>query len=237
MPYADNQGIKLHYQVFQHQSNRSAEPVLLLHGFSGNLEQWQMAGFVQVLHKDYKVIAVDLRGHGKSSKPHAADAYTLVRRLSDITALLDHLQLSRVHIIAYSMGGWLAFAMTKAFPQRILSLCIGGAHPFQDAMSSFHQAHPIDTKKFVLAFEHFIGEPLSDMAQTMVLNNDLQALIAAAQDREDMSEVIERLKTIPTMLFIGEQDQRAAAMALYSGPPLISAVQSFLEQNAQQNIG
>src|SRR5262245_35775796 len=72
-PYFDSDGVKIHYVV---QGKEDGEPVLLIHGFSANIErQWEPV--LKVLAKDYKVIALDCRGHGGSDKPHDPKKYGL----------------------------------------------------------------------------------------------------------------------------------------------------------------
>src|SRR5688572_13885545 len=59
MPYADHQGVWIHYQV-----EGEGPPLALQHGFSGSLEDWQEFGYTDRLKQDYQLILVDARGHG-----------------------------------------------------------------------------------------------------------------------------------------------------------------------------
>jgi pimeloyl-ACP methyl ester carboxylesterase len=62
--YFDSNGVKIRYVV-----EGAGEPVLLIHGFTVDLDlNWR--GVIPALTKDYRVIAYDNRGHGKSDKPH-----------------------------------------------------------------------------------------------------------------------------------------------------------------------
>ena len=65
MPYANNHGIRLHYQV-----EGAGPPLVLQHGFSDSLESWYEMGYVTPLKQDYRLILIDARGHGASDKPH-----------------------------------------------------------------------------------------------------------------------------------------------------------------------
>src|SRR5438105_13928539 len=72
-PYFDSGGVKIHYVV---RGKEDGEPVLLIHGFTVNIEtQW--APVLQALARDYKVIAMDCRGHGGSEKPRDPAKYGL----------------------------------------------------------------------------------------------------------------------------------------------------------------
>ena len=67
------------------------EPVVLVHGFSSSVEgNWGAPGVIAALEKDFRVVALDCRGHGKSDKPHDAAAYGN-EMVEDVARLLDHL--------------------------------------------------------------------------------------------------------------------------------------------------
>ena len=247
MPTVDNHGIAIHYEV-----RGQGKPVVLLHGFTASSSQWQYAGIADELAKHYQVILVDLRGHGRSDKPHDARAYTLEDRVSDIVAVLDALDLERAHLLGYSMGGWLAFGLAARHPERVASLMIGGAHPFDEPAMPFRSVTGEDPDAFIEALEAFIGEPIAVAARPLVLNNDLRALTAAAVDRHDQSGELAGL-SVPLFLFVGERDQRLAAvketaerfggellvlpgvghaMTLFSGPELTRRLLAFLSEHA-----
>src|SRR5689334_20329818 len=59
----DSNGVKIHYIV-----EGKGEPVVMIHGVTSRLESWN--GLVKTLSPNYRVIALDCRGHGKSDKPH-----------------------------------------------------------------------------------------------------------------------------------------------------------------------
>lgn len=82
------------------------EPIVLVHGFASSKEiNWVQPSWVSTLKKiGRRVIALDNRGHGDSSKPHDPAAYSLPLMASDTIALLDHLKLERVDYLGYSMG-------------------------------------------------------------------------------------------------------------------------------------
>jgi pimeloyl-ACP methyl ester carboxylesterase len=75
-----------------------------LHGGTSNLESWIVRGVLPNLEKDFRVIAFDARGHGKSDKPRDPSAYGRQQAL-DVVRLLDALRIDRAHIVGYSLGG------------------------------------------------------------------------------------------------------------------------------------
>lgn len=247
MATVNNNGIAIYYEVLG-----AGRPVVLLHGFTASSAQWHYSGLAAELAKEHQVILVDLRGHGRSSKPHDQALYSLDERLSDINAVLDDLGVDQAHLLGYSMGGWLAFGMAARYPERVASLMIGGAHPFAESAQPFYQVSGEDPQAFLDALEAFIGETIVDAARPLVLQNDLVALVAAAVDRQDLSEALGEM-SIPMLLFVGERDKRldavkmtaerlgaelivlprvGHAMTLFSGPPLAGAIKAFLRKVA-----
>jgi pimeloyl-ACP methyl ester carboxylesterase len=97
-------------------------PALVLqHGFSEGVIDWYESGYVEALRRDYRLILIDARGHGASDKPHDPDAYVLNRRVADVVAVLDALDIAKALYWGYSdtdvarqsMGGWIGFGMAK----------------------------------------------------------------------------------------------------------------------------
>jgi pimeloyl-ACP methyl ester carboxylesterase len=109
-------------------SGAPADVVLLIHGFASNrMENWRRLGWYSAFERSgYRLIALDLRGHGESDKPHDPAAYGGAQMAGDILALLDHLRLRRVSLMGYSLGAHLALATALAVPDRLEHLILGG---------------------------------------------------------------------------------------------------------------
>ena len=104
----------------------TGEPVVLGHGFNGSLELgWIDTGVFAELAKNYRVIAFDQRGHGKSDKPRDTTAYGHQMAL-DIVRLMDHLEITRAHIVGYSMGANLVAKLLTLHPERFITATLGG---------------------------------------------------------------------------------------------------------------
>jgi pimeloyl-ACP methyl ester carboxylesterase len=106
----------------------SAGTIVLAHGFATNRsEMWRRMGWYGALErKGYRTIALDLRGHGESDKPHDPSAYAGEALLGDVLGLMDHLGIERADLMGYSMGARLALQAALAHPERIANLIIGG---------------------------------------------------------------------------------------------------------------
>jgi pimeloyl-ACP methyl ester carboxylesterase len=202
MPYADNQGIRIHYTV-----EGEGPPLVLQHGSTSHIQAWYQNGYVEPLKPHYQLILVDARGHGASGKPHEAGAYALPLRVSDIVAVLDDLGIQQAHYWGYSMGGWIGFGMAKHAASRVQSLMIGGAHPYADSAEAFRGVDGTDPEAFIGALEKFSGIRATPEMRERILGNDLQALAAAMHDRDSLAEVIPTM-TMPCFLYVGGDDPR-----------------------------
>lgn len=107
----------------------SGEPLLLLHGNSQNINSFsqQIPDFAKRFH----VIAVDTRGHGKTSDEKARYTYDLFA--ADINALLNKLQLDSVNIVGWSDGGNTGLIMAMNYPKKVKRLVTMGAVIFIDS--------------------------------------------------------------------------------------------------------
>ena len=113
--FFDSSGVSIRYI-----DQGTGKPIVLVHGFGDSVEIWVARGVLQDLVKDYRVIALDMRGHGKSGKPHDPKAYGREMAL-DIVRILDHLDIDRAHIIGYSLGGMMTSQLLTLHPERFLT--------------------------------------------------------------------------------------------------------------------
>ena len=102
----------------------TGEPVILVHGFSQTHEMWLDTPVFQRLNREYRVIAVDLLGHGNSNKPHEPSAYG--RNLeSTLIDLLDYLEIERAHFVGFSMGASVIGGLLESSPERVMTATMG----------------------------------------------------------------------------------------------------------------
>ena len=125
MPFVTNQGVRTHYVV-----EGSGPPVLLIHGFSGNHTSWSGYDYVAPLRERFQLIMPDVRAHGQSDGPDDPAAYRMDLLAADMIAILDDLGIARAHVLGYSMGGGIGYALARDWPQRLRSLVVGGASPY-----------------------------------------------------------------------------------------------------------
>ena len=104
------------------------EPIVLIHGFASNKEvNWVGPGWVSTLTRaGRRVIALDNRGHGQSSKLYDPAAYHSSVMAEDARALIEHLGLPRADVMGYSMGARNTAFLALAHPERMRSAVLGG---------------------------------------------------------------------------------------------------------------
>jgi pimeloyl-ACP methyl ester carboxylesterase len=100
MPFTARSGIRIHYEV-----TGTGPPLLLLHGQLGSGHAWRLAGYVDDLETDWRLITIDARGHGRSDKPTDPNAYHVSSMVADAIAVLDDLTIPSVVAFGWSMGG------------------------------------------------------------------------------------------------------------------------------------
>ncbi|MCC2108902.1 MAG: alpha/beta hydrolase [Hyphomicrobiales bacterium] len=104
------------------------EPIVLVHGFaSSHAVNWVFPLWVKALTGDgRRTIALDNRGHGRSTKLYTPNAYDTRIMAEDCLRLLDHLGIARADVMGYSMGARISSYLTLNHPDRVRSLIIGG---------------------------------------------------------------------------------------------------------------
>ena len=111
--------IAMYYEI-----HGEGEPLLLMHSVTGSMAQFE--NVIPILAEEYQVIAVDFRGHGRTTDSGQPLSYELMA--SDMVALLDQLGLDAVHIVGNKDGGIIGLAMAMAHPDRVKSLVAASAN-------------------------------------------------------------------------------------------------------------
>ena len=120
--YLDANGVKIRYI-----DTGKGEAIVLLHGGTSRLESWVTPGVVENLSKDFRVIAFDARGHGKSDSPRDPALYGRQQAL-DVVRILDALKIDKAHIIGFSLGSSTVAQLLTLHPERFLTgVQVGGA--------------------------------------------------------------------------------------------------------------
>jgi pimeloyl-ACP methyl ester carboxylesterase len=212
--FFDSDGIKIHYM-----DKGEGEPVVLIHGFGANLDvNW--TGVAGKLSSEYRVVALDNRGHGRSDKPHDPAKYGLAM-VGDVVRLMDHLQIKKAHIVGYSMGALITAKFITEHPDRVLSAVIGGMGWLQldekwktflnDVASSLDEGKgPLPLLRYLNSKNGIknVDEAIQGMNTVLRLTNDQKALAACARAFPDFQITKDQLAAIthPTMVIVGDLD-------------------------------
>ncbi|HYP00019.1 MAG TPA: alpha/beta fold hydrolase [Pyrinomonadaceae bacterium] len=215
MSVAHVRGIELAYEV-----SGDGAPVVLLHGFPFNRTLWREQ--VEALRGRYRVVTVDLRGHGETPATSDAPA-TMEEMAEDIRALLDELQLTRVVLGGLSMGGYVALAFYRLFPARVRALILADTRPQADTDDARHAREETATRALdegmqviadtmlpkLLAPETHAERPeIVARVRTMILNTDTRGAASALRGmavRRDQTELLREINC-PVLVVVGSLD-------------------------------
>ncbi|MDQ0430385.1 2-succinyl-6-hydroxy-2,4-cyclohexadiene-1-carboxylate synthase [Planomicrobium stackebrandtii] len=116
-------GTRYHLEII---NGNKQETVVFIHGFTGSTKSWQP---VIEAWDESKIVLIDLIGHGETDCPETVESYSMEQQLEDLDALFEQLDLERLTLVGYSMGGRTALAYACRFPGRIKALVLESASP------------------------------------------------------------------------------------------------------------
>jgi 2-succinyl-6-hydroxy-2,4-cyclohexadiene-1-carboxylate synthase len=122
MPFIEINSLKYYYQL-----SGSGLPLVLLHGFTGSSQNW--SSHQAVFAQSYRVLTVDLIGHGLTDKPSDAARYGIYYAANDLIQLVDRVVGCPINLLGYSMGGRLALYTAAHYPEYLMSLMLESASP------------------------------------------------------------------------------------------------------------
>ena len=206
MPYANNDGIRIYYQV------EGKGPPLVLHQALGQvLQLWRTSGYVDALKDDYQLILMDPRGHGGSDRPHDTAALKLELMVSDVTAVMDDLGIGKAHFWGYSLGGYIGLLIPVYAPGRFHSLTIGG-FPL-DPMTPkgvkwFREFFDKGVDHYVADIEERLKPCWTPQLREKLLGSDMEALKATLDALAEEYGVRASLPSLslPCLVYVGEED-------------------------------
>jgi pimeloyl-ACP methyl ester carboxylesterase len=203
MPYAMNDGVRIHYEV------EGTGPALLLHHWTfSSLDAWYELGYVNALASARRLLLMDSRAHGKSSAPHEETAYGPEPRVADVVAVLDAVGVDRAAFFGFSMGGWIGFECAKRAQDRFNAFVLGGQHPYAQSMDGAREwlrtGEEQGAEAFIDLWERE-GSLLRPAERERMRAYDFTAMRMAARDRDGIESALPQIR-VPCLLFAGTDD-------------------------------
>lgn len=185
------------------------DPILLIHGFASNAKiNWIDTGwFKLLLEANYRVVAIDNRGHGDSEKIYDRSAYTPELMAGDALALLRHLNIEKTHLMGYSMGARISAYFSLLYPEYIRSVIFGGLGM---GMITGAGSWEVIAEALLAPDISDITDPRGLMFRKFADNtkSDKQALAACvvSSKKELTKEQVQHIMQ-PALVVVGDQDE------------------------------
>lgn len=207
----------------------TGNPVILIHGYSASLES--MAGIGQAL-PEHRLIALDVRGFGRSSK-FAEPARFGQLIVDDVVRLMDHLKITRAHLIGHSMGALIAANVVARYPDRVSSATLV-AGPFYPDAAAFTSA----TSRWVADLES--GKGLSNFMLWLfpTWKPEMAGMLNAQVLKvNDLGSLIAVMRSLPNLAIGGlSRNSEKVLLVAGTGDPLFPYSTAFAKQSRDARI-
>ena len=195
-------------------------PIVFLHAFPLNRTMW--APQENALSSQFRIITIDLRGHGESDAP--LWRYTLEQSADDVRVLLDHLSIRQAVFVGLSMGGYILFAFYRKYADRVKGLILADTRAQADTPEGKHgrflMAQTAYKEGPSAITDLMIPKLLSPMSiqtkldlvqhvRAMIQGNQISGIagdLMAMADRPDSVTLLSQI-TCPTQIIVGDLDQ------------------------------
>jgi 3-oxoadipate enol-lactonase len=235
MPKIRANGIEIAYTDQGSPHHEGDLPIVLIHGFPYSKAMWEPQ--VKELSEEFRIITYDLRGHGESQA--TPGPYTMELLADDLKGLLDALRLQQVVLGGFSMGGYVALAFYRKYPERVQKLLLLDTRAESDAEQAkqgreqlAQQVEKDGNKNLaetlpsrMLTQDTASKRPeIVAKARDMILTASTQGIAGSARGmalRRDQTDLLPKV-SVPTLIVVGEQDAvtpPAAAEAMASKIP------------------
>jgi 3-oxoadipate enol-lactonase len=211
--------LKVGFNEIAYKVMGKGETIVLLHGFCGSSAYWDK--MVPELSSEYRLLLVDLRGHGQSTSN--SSPFTIDDLAKDVKEILDSLKLGQVFMFGHSLGGYVTLAVAEHFQEKLKGFGLIHSTAFPDSeegkigrtksatLIEQNGIHPFIDGLVPKLFsdeslEHLI-EDVNDVKGIGYSTNSKAAIdtLEAMRIRPDRNEVLK--KDLPTLLVAGENDK------------------------------
>lgn len=169
----------------------TGEPLILLHGNGEYLEYFEHQ--IEYFSKEYRVIALDTRGHGKS--PRGDKPFTIRQFADDLKEFMDELGIEKAHILGFSDGGNIAMIFAMKYPERVEKVIMNGANLYPSGVKLACQLS--------ITFEYYQALYFSKKSVKAKKKAELYGLMV--KDPNVKLRELKKLKA-KTLVLVGDED-------------------------------
>lgn len=203
----------------------TGDAVVLIHGYSAALES--MLGVAKALPQTHRMVALDVRGFGRSSK-FAEPARFGQQMVDDVIRLMDHLQIPRAHVIGHSMGALIAANVAARYPGRVSTATLV-AGPFYADAATFSK----ESAQWIADLEG--GAGLANFMKWLfpAMKPEMAGMVnAQAMKGNDLGSLVGVMKSLPAMAVNGlPTGGNKALLVAGTGDPLHPLSVAFAKQS------
>lgn len=217
----------LHYEIF----GQGKIPLVLLHGFMENTSIWE--DMIPHLSNDFRLIKIDLPGHGKS--PMYSEIHTMELMAEKVKEVLDTLNINKFHILGHSMGGYVSLAFAEKWAEQLdnLTLFFSTYFPDDEEKKELRRKSLRIIRESLNTFvsagvpnlfninEKEVLEDKINLAKNIALSTNVEGILAATKgmiERTDKRTVLEKLEA-KIIVIAGRYDNAVKTEAMISQLP------------------
>ncbi|NPA44646.1 MAG: alpha/beta hydrolase [Chlorobi bacterium] len=204
---------------YKDEGSENETVIVLIHGFLETSETW--ANFSKELAKNYRVISVDLPGHGKSNLHN--EPFTMCKYADAVANVIEYEQINNAFVVGHSMGGYVALAFAEKYPKKMSALSLFHSSPFADNDEKknarlatierikngekdeicINHAKSVFANDNVKKFSDEISK--GENIAKSISEEGIIASLLTMKDRNDRSDILRNLN-VPFLYIIGQKD-------------------------------
>jgi len=192
--FAPVNDIQMYYEI-----HGDGTPLILLHGGLGNAQNWESQ--IPVFSKKYKVIALESRGHGRSTFSEEPIGYSLMA--SDVIAAMDFLEIRKAHVVGWSDGGIISLDLAINYPDRIIrAVAYGTNYDASGLRADFSENETVKRGIARLSAEYLVLSPTPQLWDAFLANIGNMWATEPHYSPEQLASI-----TVPMLILAGESDE------------------------------
>lgn len=206
--FVESDGLQIFFRTFG-----AGRPLVLAHGWGADTgTNWIDTGWVDLLRSRRTLIGIDLRGHGRSDKPHACEPYGYGAMAGDVLAVMRGLAIDGCDFLGYSMGAFIGAYLLGHHPERFHAMVLGGIGDESEASAAQGE---VIARALRESDRRSVRDPIGRGVRRFVdanPGNDLEALACSAQQMWPEGYPLElagsglREARLPVLIVNGEDD-------------------------------